>query len=76
MLVDARYLYRFLTCTQEDIKLNVQILVRSVGAIEHLSKNLKFLVLPTGTMYGTPTSRDCQTVETAHLVPLRPTAYF
>ncbi|KAJ7764652.1 hypothetical protein B0H14DRAFT_3593443 [Mycena olivaceomarginata] len=59
----------------EDIELNVQILVRAVGAIEHLSKNLKFLVLPTGTMYGTPTSRD-RTVETAHLVPLRPTAYF
>ncbi|KAJ7309186.1 hypothetical protein DFH08DRAFT_1050243 [Mycena albidolilacea] len=52
----------------EDIKLNVQMLERAVGAIEHLSKNLKFVVLPAGTMYGTPTSRDW-TVETAHLMP-------
>ncbi|KAJ7319069.1 hypothetical protein DFH08DRAFT_970966 [Mycena albidolilacea] len=37
----------------EDIKLNVQMLERAVGAIENLSKNLKFVVLPTGTkVYG------------------------
>jgi len=37
----------------KEIPVNVQLLERAVTAIEHLSKNLKFVVLPTGTKaYG------------------------
>lgn len=35
-----------------EIDINVKLLSRAVGAIEQLSPNLKFIVLPTGTKVG------------------------
>jgi len=45
----------------KECEINVQLLERAVTAVEHLSKNLKFVVLPTGSKaYG------------AHLIDLFP----
>jgi hypothetical protein len=33
----------------KEIAINVKLLDRAVKAVEHLSPNLKFIVLPTGT---------------------------
>jgi hypothetical protein len=33
----------------KEIAINVKLLDRAIKAVEHLSPNLKFIVLPTGT---------------------------
>ena len=34
---------------EKEISINVDLLTRAIVAIEHLSSNLQFVVLPTGT---------------------------
>jgi hypothetical protein len=38
----------------KEIAINVKLLDRAVKAVEHLSPNLKFIVLPTGTKVKSP----------------------
>jgi hypothetical protein len=42
------------TDPDKEIAINVKLLDRAVKAVEHLSPNLKFIVLPTGTKVRSP----------------------
>ena len=51
----------------KEIATNVQLLDRAVKAIENLSPNLKFVVLPTGTKVNKKeSSREISTDTTRH----------
>jgi len=61
---------------EKEIEINITLLERAVVAIEHLSKNLKFVVLPTGTKrYGVhlidqfPFSKDLPLKESLPRIP-------
>jgi hypothetical protein len=60
----------------KEIEININLLKRAVLAAEHLSKNLKFVVLPTGTKaYGVhliqefPFSKDLPLKESLPRIP-------